>query len=96
MELHKKGKRGDPINLEEIKKRQIYFPHIGSYTDTRNSMTEVIGRNLDEYYKDNKDTFKNIIFVEQGIQYKIDEEILVLGRIDLIKREKEDGKLKQP
>jgi DNA helicase II / ATP-dependent DNA helicase PcrA len=92
MEMHKKGKEGKPINLIEIIERQAYFPHIGSYKKLEGDLKRAISKNIVEYFEKNKDTFKNIAFVEQDIQYKIDKEILIIGRIDLIKREKEYGK----
>lgn len=43
-----------------------------------------------EYIKD-ETLNENIKFVEQEVQYQIDENILIVGRIDLIKKEKEFG-----
>ena len=92
MELHKKGKKGEAIILDEIIERQTHFPHIGNYHQLEREMKKVITKNVVEYYNQNKASFENIVFVEQDIQYKIDLDILVLGRIDLIKKEKEFGK----
>lgn len=92
MELHKKGKKGDKIDLDEIIDRQAYFPYIGRYGKLKETMKQAIARNVIDYYKQNQASFGNIVFVEQAIQYKIDNEILVLGRVDLIKKEKEFGK----
>ena len=92
MELHKKGKEGQPINLNQIIERQSYFPHIGNYRKLESDLKKTLAKNIVEYYEKNKDTFDNIVFVEQAIQYKVDKEILVIGRVDLIKREREYGK----
>jgi DNA helicase II / ATP-dependent DNA helicase PcrA len=92
MELHKKGKEGQPIDLAQIIERQTYFPHIGRYTTLEKDLKKAISKNIFEYYEKNKDSFDNIVFIEQDIQYKVDKEILVLGRVDLIKKEKDYGK----
>jgi len=92
MELHKKGKKGEVILLDDIIERQTHFPYIGNYHQLEKEMKKVITKNVIEYYNQNKPSFENIVFVEQEIQYKIDNDILVLGRIDLIKKEKEFGK----
>ena len=55
-------------------------------------MKKLITRNVEEYYELNRESFADIVFVEQDIQYKVDEEILVLGRVDLIKKAKGQGK----
>lgn len=92
MELHKKGRDSQPIDLAEIIDRQTHFPYIGAYKKLEADMRRAITKNVAEYYQQNRDSFPSIVFVEQDIQYKIDKEILVLGRVDLIKKEKEFGK----
>jgi DNA helicase-2/ATP-dependent DNA helicase PcrA len=92
MELHKKGKEGQAINIVQIIDRQTFFPYIGRYSTLEKDLKKTISKNVIEYYDQNKSSFGNIVFVEQDIQYKVDKEILVLGRVDLIKKEKEGGK----
>ena len=92
MEIHKKAKNKAPIDIDEIIERQVFFPYVGNYTKLKADMTKVIKKNVEQYYEVNKNSFDNIIFVEQDIQYKVDKEILVLGRVDLIKRQNDSGK----
>ena len=92
MELHKRAKNGEDLNIEEIKaiaQRQMYFPYIADSPKLKEPFEQMIEDNLIKYYNDNKATMKDIAFVEQDIQLKLDEGLLVTGRVDLIKKKTE-------
>lgn len=93
MEIHKRIKDGEnieDIDLKEIEDRQIYFPYVNNSTILEDELSDTIKKGLLEYIKD-ETLNENIKFVEQEVQYQIDENILIVGRIDLIKKEKEFG-----
>ena len=93
MEIHKRALEGEKIEeeqLDEIIDRQTHFPYLTS-KKLKKSLPEKIKDNVFEYYDENKDSFDDIIFVEQDIQYKLSSDILVLGRIDLIKKKNDFG-----
>lgn len=94
MEIHKEGKKGIVLSDEELNElidRQTHFPYLTNSTKLQEPLKKKVKSNVEAYYKDNIDEFKNIEFVEQDIQYKIDKNILVIGRIDLIKKIDENG-----
>ncbi len=94
MEIHKEAKKGVILNADELKSlidRHTHFPYLTRSTKLSQPLYDKVKNNVEEYYKDNLDEFKNIEFVEQEIQYKIDSNILVVGRIDLIKKIGESG-----
>jgi DNA helicase-2/ATP-dependent DNA helicase PcrA len=95
MELHKRLQKGDSIDSDELDtiiENQTFFPHLTKSTKLSDPLKEKVKNNVHEYYRTNKDELKNIEFVEQEIQYKIDDNILILGRVDLIKKQQEFGK----
>ncbi|MFH6983589.1 ATP-dependent helicase [Marinoscillum luteum] len=95
MEIHKRGKEGESLSKEEVNEivdRQTHFPYLTNSTILKPRLWDKVRKNVEEYYEDTKDDFSQIEFVEQDIQYKVDESILVLGRIDLIKKVGSDGK----
>jgi DNA helicase II / ATP-dependent DNA helicase PcrA len=88
MELHKRIKLGGEIKkeeLESITNRQSHFPYLGT-SSILAEMKEKVKANVIEYYDKNKDSLRNIEFVEQEIQLSLDEGVLISGRIDLIKK----------
>lgn len=89
MELHKRIKNGDEFNneaeIESIVARQNYFPYMGN-SEKLEQMAIKVKDGILEYYKKNKEDLSDIEFVEQEIQYQIDENILVSGRVDLIRK----------
>ncbi len=94
MEIHKEAKKGVLFSEEELNTlldRQIFFPYLTKSTKLSQPLFDKVKDNVEKYYKDNLNEFKNIEFVEQEIQYKIDRNILVVGRIDLIKKIGEQG-----
>ena len=94
MELHNRGKAGEKFTAEELidlSDRQSHFPYITNSIKLKGPLIEKVRNKVIEYYDDNKDEFQNIEFVEQDIQYKVNKNILVLGRIDLIKKMGQDG-----
>lgn len=94
MEIHKEAKKGVEFNDSELMSlidRQTHFPYLTKSTKLRQPLYDKVKNNVEDYYKDNVSDFKNIEFVEQEIQYKIDENILVIGRIDLIKKVGDSG-----
>lgn len=94
MEIHKEAKKGIYLNDEELDSlinRNTYFPYLTKSTQLNEPLYNKVKDNVVKYYHDNKDEFQNIEFVEQDIQYKIDNNILVVGRIDLIKKFGEFG-----
>ncbi len=94
MEIHKEAKKGIMISEQELMlliDRQTHFPYLTKSTKLRQPLYDKVKNNVEDYYRDNVDEFKNIEFVEQEIQYKIDKNILVVGRIDLIKKIGESG-----
>lgn len=94
MEIHKEAKKGIILSTDELESlidRQTHFPYLTRSTQLRQPLYDKVKNNVKQYYKDNLDEFKNIEFVEQEIQYKIDDNILVIGRIDLIKKIGESG-----
>lgn len=89
MEIHKEAKKGVKLTEDELKAlidRQTHFPYLTKSTKLSQPLYDKVKNNVVDYYKENVDEFKNIEFVEQEIQYKIDRNILVVGRIDLIKK----------
>lgn len=94
MEIHKRAKNGEELKeseLGDIIERQMYFPYMGGSDILRPLFEKEIKERITEYYQDNKDSFKEIEFVEQEIQLKLEDEVLVSGRIDLIKKKNDDG-----
>lgn len=94
MEIHKEAKKGVLLSEDELSAlidRQTHFPYLTKSTKLREPLFKKVRENVEGYYKDNVDEFKHIEFVEQEIQYKIDKNILVVGRIDLIKKVGDDG-----
>jgi DNA helicase II / ATP-dependent DNA helicase PcrA len=94
MELHKRAKEGEQFNtkqLIDLAQRQSHFPYITKSTKLKKPLWKKVRDNVVEYYNDENNDLRNIEFVEQDIQYKINENILVLGRIDLIKKIKDNG-----
>jgi len=94
MELHKRGQLGEKFTAREIielAERQTHFPYLTNSIKLKRPLWKRVRNKVVEYYNDNHSDFNNIEFVEQDIQYKIDENILVLGRVDLIKKTGEDG-----
>ncbi len=89
MEIHKEAKKGIRLSEDELLKlidRQTHFPYLTKSTKLSQPLYDKVKNNVEGYYSDNVDEFENIEFVEQEIQYKIDKNILVVGRIDLIKK----------
>lgn len=89
MEIHKEAKKGVILTEEELVTlidRQTHFPYLNPKNLLAKPLKDKVKNNVEDYYKENVDEFKNIEFVEQEIQYKIDSNILVVGRIDLIKK----------
>lgn len=94
MEIHKEAKKGIRLTEDELKaliERQTHFPYLTKSTKLSQPLFDKVKNNVEDYYKDNLDEFNNIEFVEQEIQYKIDRNILVIGRIDLIKKIGDSG-----
>jgi len=94
MEIHKEAKKGVKLTEDELKAlidRQTHFPYLTKSTKLSQPLYDKVKNNVVDYYKENVDEFKNIEFVEQEIQYKIDRNILVVGRIDLIKKIGDEG-----
>lgn len=92
MELHKRAKNGEELNKEEIEdiaQRQMYFPYIADSPALKEPFERMMKDNLIKYYNENRSTMKNIAFVEQDIQLKLDEGLLVTGRVDLIRKKTE-------
>lgn len=94
MEIHKEAKKGVQLKESELLSlidRQTHFPYLTKSTKLSQPLYDKVKNNVEDYYKDNQTEFKNIEFVEQEIQYKIDKNILVIGRIDLIKKIGDSG-----
>ncbi len=94
MEIHKRAKNGENLkksDLEDIIERQTFFPYIGGSEKLKSSFEKQIIERINEYYDDNEKSFSEIEFVEQEIQLKLEDEVLVTGRIDLIKKKNDDG-----
>lgn len=95
MELHKRVKDGESskdiqLQLKELVDRQIYFPYVNNSKVLNKELKDTVYEGLEEYINE-ENIDQNIKFVEQAVQYQIDEHILVVGRIDLIKKENEFG-----
>lgn len=94
MEIHKEAKKGENLNqyeLSDLIKRQTYFPYLNPNSPKLKVLYDKVTDSVEKYYEKNMDDFEHIEFVEQEIQYKIDRNILVVGRIDLIKKIKDSG-----
>ncbi|ACT92183.1 ATP-dependent DNA helicase [Dyadobacter fermentans] len=88
MEIHKRSKLGEELSQDDvldIANGQSHFPYLGKSTILE-QMKDLVKERVAEYYKRNKDSFKNIEYVEQEIQLNLDNGILVTGKIDLIRR----------
>ncbi|RKE77861.1 ATP-dependent DNA helicase [Chryseobacterium sp. AG363] len=94
MEIHKEAKKGVILQENELISlidRQTHFPYLTKSTKLSQPLYDKVKNNVKDYYRDNLNEFENIEFVEQEIQYKIDKNILVIGRIDLIKKIGDSG-----
>ncbi|CAM3590147.1 ATP-dependent DNA helicase [Arcobacter aquimarinus] len=88
MEYHiRRGKEEvlTDVEINDIVDRQTYFPYQSDLLagDLKNKLT----KNLKSYHSDIKDSLR-VEYVEQDIQYKINDDILIVGKVDLIKNEK--------
>ena len=95
MELHKRLKGNETLTqqeLEELINRQTYFPYLTKSVKLAEPLEKKVSTNVIRYYEENQQDLTNIEFVEQDIQYKLGENILVLGRVDLIKKRKDFDK----
>jgi len=94
MDFHKRIKDGEqfsnPKELLRLIQEQEFFPYIGGSRKLRVKMHKIIRNNVYDYFMENINEGKNIEFIEQDIQYKIDDNIIIIGRIDLIKKIKEN------
>ncbi|WP_338812711.1 ATP-dependent DNA helicase [Bernardetia sp. Wsw4-3y2] len=94
MEIHKEAKKGEILSqneLSELIKRQTHFPYLNPKSEKLEILHDKVEDSVKKYHDKNKMDFKYIEFVEQEIQYKINKNILVVGRIDLIKKIKDSG-----
>lgn len=94
MELHRRIQRQDTFtdaDIIDIANRQMLFPYIANSDILKPKLENKIRNGLLSYYKKNKNDLSNIVFVEQPIQLKIDSDILVTGRVDLIRKTKGDN-----
>ena len=94
MELHRRIKSGDILSdtdVTDIANRQMLFPYIANSDILKPLLENKIREGLLTYYMNNRNTLTNIEFVEQPIQLKLDTNILVTGRVDLIRKTKEDN-----
>lgn len=96
MDFHKRIKSGEifshPKQLLKLIKDQEFFPYIGGSRKLRVKMHKMIRDNAYTYFSENINEGANIEFIEQDIQYNIDDNIIIVGRIDLIKKVKENNK----
>src|SRR5690606_41802244 len=87
MEIHKEAKKGVKLTEDELKAlidRQTHFPYLTKSTNLSQPLYDKVKNNVEDYYKENVDEYKFIEFVEQEIKYKINRNMLVFGRIDII------------
>lgn len=88
MEYHIRKGKGDiltELEILDIISRQSYFPYESDLL-AKDLKTKLI-KNLNSYHSKIKDNLK-VEYVEQDIQYKINDDILIVGKVDLIKKEK--------
>lgn len=96
MELHRRIQRQDSLtdaDVIDIANRQMLFPYIANSDILKPRLEQKIIDGLLTYYRNNRNDLTNIVFVEQPIQLKLDTNILVTGRVDLIRKTKEDNTL---
>ncbi|HYC34729.1 MAG TPA: ATP-dependent DNA helicase, partial [Candidatus Paceibacterota bacterium] len=94
MELHKRSKNGEtiePAQVDDIAERQMHFPYLADSDVLKPLLHKMLKDNLNGYFKEYGNSFADIVFVEQDIELKLEDEILITGRIDLIKKEKDNG-----
>ncbi len=95
LDFHKRIKKEEDLNspraLLKLIQNQEHFPYIGGSKKLKRSMHKIIRNNIYDYCMENIGEGKNIEFIEQDIQYSIDKNILLIGRIDLIKKRKENN-----
>lgn len=94
MELHRRIQKHDVLtddDVVDIADRQMLFPYIANSDILKPKLENKIREGLKTYYSNNKNELTNIEFVEQPIQLKLDANILVTGRIDLIRKTREDN-----
>ena len=94
MELHRRIKTGEILSdtdITDIANRQMLFPYIANSDVLKPKLEKKIREGLLTYYMNNRNNLTNIVFVEQPIQLKLDTNILVTGRVDLIRKTKEDN-----
>ncbi|MFA5904956.1 MAG: ATP-dependent DNA helicase [Desulfobacula sp.] len=95
MELHKRLKKNETLTQQELEgliNRQTFFPYLTKSVKLSEPLYKKVSTNVVRYYEENRQDLTNIEFVEQDIQYKLGDNILVLGRVDLIKKRKDFGK----
>lgn len=91
MEYHIRRANGELFNeekLNDIVERQMYFPYQSELLAS--DLKEKLTNNLKSYHKSTENDLK-IEYIEQDIQYKINDNILIIGKVDLIKEQKPYG-----
>ncbi len=94
MELHRRIQKKDKLtdsDVVDIANRQMLFPYIANSDILKPKLENKIREGLLTYYITNRNDLNNIVFVEQPIQLKLDTNILVTGRVDLIRKTKENN-----
>ena len=68
-----------------------YLPYANPEGKIYESMLKSAKESVEIYFKENKDSFKDIEFAEKDIEISLGDGILVNGRIDLVKKKNLDG-----
>lgn len=83
------GEKVDSDVVNDIVEESFYLPYATPIL--LENMHNRIKENAQNYYKNNKDEFDNILMSEAQIEIDMGDGISVNGRIDLVKKVEEDG-----
>ncbi|HMV80453.1 MAG TPA: ATP-dependent DNA helicase [Leptospiraceae bacterium] len=94
MDIHRQFLDGKQVSLDQIDGLldiHYYLPYANPEGNVYESMHQSAKESVEIYYKENKDSFKDIEFAEKDIEIPLGDGILVNGRIDLVKKKNLDG-----
>ena len=94
MDIHRQFLDGKDVSLNQIDSlldTHYYLPYANPDGEIFKDMRSSAKESVEIYYKENKDSFKDIEFAEKDIEIPLGDGILVNGRIDLVKKKNLDG-----
>ncbi len=94
MDIHRQFLDGKQVAFDQIDSlldTHYYLPYANPEGKIYESMLKSAKESVEIYFKENKDSFKDIEFAEKDIEISLGDGILVNGRIDLVKKKNLDG-----